>query len=553
MNKMLIEYFYEKEKNWADRPYLHQPFGDTWETYSWAEVGDKARRLATWLKKQCSKEKAHISIVSRNCREWAISDIAIQMAGFISVPFYANLNGKQLAEVIDLGDVDLVLFGKVDGWEDMKKGIPEGLPVAKFPNYKGNPVIDIGTDWATIMEENEPIEGNFIPKPEDIWSIIFTSGTTGTPKGAFYTHKKVGIIADYPHYNYWLDVVEGKENRFFSFLPLNHIAERQLLVASISKGVEIFFTESLDKFAQNLRDARPTCFFAVPRIWTKLKQGILAKMPQKKLDRMLSIPFVNSIVKNKLKKALGLDKARVVITGAAPMSKHDVEWWIKTGFPLSDAYGQTENFAICSYSPVGKIKAGAVGIAHDDVELKIDPDNQELLVRTSLIMNGYYKDEEKTAETIRDGWLYTGDAAKVDEDGYLFITGRVKDTFKTEKGQFIVPAKVENLYGNNEDIEQLCLLGLGMPHPIMVIIPSESGGSKAKDELEESLQTTMKAVNQKLPNYTRVGTMVVSKDPFTVENGLLTPTLKVKRFNVNAKYRDVLRGYCEDSKKVIWE
>ena len=190
MTKTLIEYFYDKEKNWADRPYLHQPFGDKWETYTWGEVGDKARRLATWLKKQCPKEKAHISIVSRNCREWAICDIAIQMAGFISVPFYANLSGKQLAEVISLGDVDLLLFGKVDGWEDMKTGIPEGIPIAKFPHYQGNPMVDMGTEWDTIMEENEPLEGNFVPKMEDIWSIIFTSGTTGTPKGAFYTSRK---------------------------------------------------------------------------------------------------------------------------------------------------------------------------------------------------------------------------------------------------------------------------------------------------------------------------------------------------------------------------
>ena len=326
-----------------------------------------------------------------------------------------------------------------------------------------------------------------------------------------------------------------------------------MLVGSISKGVEVFFTESLETFAQNLRDARPTCFFAVPRIWTKLKQGILAKMPQKKLDRLLSIPIVNSLIRSRLKKALGLDAARIVITGAAPMSKHDVEWWIKAGFPLSDAYGQTENFAICSYSPVGKIKPGAVGIAQDGVELKIDPDNQELLVKGSLVMNGYYKDEEKTAETIQNEWLHTGDAAKIDEDGYLFITGRVKDTFKTEKGQFIVPAKIENYYGASEDIEQLCLLGLGMPHPVMMIVPSEIGAAKSGADLENSLMDTMQSVNKDLPNYTRVGTIVVVKEPFSVENGLLTPTLKVKRFNMNAKYGEVLRSYCEDDKKIIWE
>lgn len=552
MSKLLIEYFYEKEKSRATLPYLHQPFGDTWETYTWAEVGDKARRLATWLKQQCPKETAHISIVSRNCREWVIADIAIMMAGFISVPFYANLDGKQLAEVIDLGDVDLLLIGKVDGWENMKTGIPQGLPVGKFPHYEDNPVIDIGTDWETIMQET-PLQGNPVSDEKSIWSIVFTSGTTGTPKGAFFTHKKASNYTTSPHFEYWLNMEEGMDLRFFSFLPLNHIAERNLFNASISKGAEIFFTENLATFGKNLKHARPTSFFAVPRIWTKFKQGLLSQMPQEQLDAMLDNPATKSAVQQQLKQALGLDKATIVITGAAPMSKYDVEWWLKLGMPLSDAYGQTENLAMTSYSPTGKVRAGAVGIIHSYVEVKIHPENQELLVKSPLNMDGYYKDAEKTAETIQDGWLHTGDAVKMDEDGYLYITGRVKDTFKTEKGQFIVPSKIEDMYGANSDIEQLCLMGLGMPHPIMAIVPSEIGAAKTKAALEESLRDTMVFVNKDLPNYTRVGTLIIAKEPFTVENGLMTPTLKVKRFNMNEKYADVLRGYCEDTRKIVWE
>ena len=552
MAKLLIEYFYDKEKKWADRPYLHQPFGDKWETYTWAEVGDKARRLATWLKKQCPKEKAHISVVSRNCREWAIADIAIMIAGFISVPFYANLDGKQLAEVIDLGDVDLLLFGKVDGWESMKTGIPEGMPVGKFPHYKDNPTIDIGTDWATIMQET-PLQGNPVPTRDSIWSIIFTSGTTGTPKGAFFTQEKVSALLDSPHFQYWFKMEEGMDLRILSFLPLNHIAERSGFISSLSLGIQVFFTENLATFFNNLMDARPSSFFAVPRIWTKFKQGILSKVPQEQLDVLLDNPETRTGIQQQLKAGLGLDKATIVFTGAAPMSKYDIAWWVKLGMPLSNAYGQTENFALSSYSPIGEIKPGAVGIVHPFAEIKIDPETKELLFKTPLLMDGYYKDEEKTAETIQDGWLHTGDAGKMDEDGYLYITGRVKDTFKTEKGQFIVPAKIENLYGANSDIEQLCLLGLGMPHPIMAIVPSEIGAAKSKDALEESLRQTMATANKDLPNYTRVGTILIAKEPFTVENGLLTPTLKVRRFNMHEKYVEFLRGYCEDERAIIWE
>jgi len=549
--KTLIEYFYRFEKEKANRPFLHQPFGDSWETYTWAEAGDKARRLATWLRKQCPKEKAHISIVSKNCREWLIADIAIMMAGFVSVPFYANLTGEQLKEVIELGDIDLVLFGKVEGWDDMKTGIPPSVKVGKFPQYAGNPTIDIGTDWETMMKE-KPLQGNPIPKQDDVWSILFTSGTTGTPKGAFFTQDRVTAVLQHPSSAYWLLFEEKNEIRFFSYLPLNHIAERVIEVMTIRFGAEISFVESLDTFAQNLKDTKPTAFLAVPRIWTKFKQGILAKIPQNKLDTLLRIPLVNGFIRKKLKTALGLEKARICITGAAPMTAHDKAWWVKLGIPLSEAYGQTEGFGYGTYTPVGGIKPSKTGKAHEGFELEIDENTDEILIKLPMVMNGYYRDPEKTAETIRNGWLHTGDAGTVDSTGYLAITGRVKDTFKTEKGEFIVPTKIEDEFSPNSDIEQLCLLGLGMPQPVMVVVPSENGAKKSKTELAKSIETTMLAVNETLPRYTKVSTVVIAKEPFTIENGLLTPTLKVKRFNVHQKYASQLKAYCEHKDNVIW-
>ena len=551
-DKFLIEYFYKYETERANRPYLHQPFGHTWETYTWGEVGQKARRLATWLKKQCPKEKAHISIVSKNCREWIIADIAIMMAGFTGVPFYATLTGKELKEVIELGDVDVLLFGRVEGWEDMKTGIPKNIKIGRFPDYQGFPKIDVGTDWDTIMNE-EPLEGNPVSKLEDIWSIIFTSGTTGTPKGAFFTEAKTMKAIKHPLTSYWFLLDEQKENRFFSYLPLNHLAERTVELMSIRFGGEMFFVESLESFAQNLRDAKPTVFFAVPRIWTKFKQGILAKMPQKRLDTLFKIPIVSGFVKKKLKAALGLEKARICITGAAPMTAYDVAWWVKLGIPLSEAYGQTETFAHATYAPVGKMKPGKVGRIHEEMEIKINEETNEILLKTPLVMDGYYGDPEKTAETIKDGWLHTGDAGKLNSDGYLSITGRVKDTFKSEKGQYIVPTRIEHLYSPNSDIEQMCLLGLGMPQPVMIVVPSELGAAKSKEELGKSLENTMHSVNEKLARYTRVNTVVVAKEPFTPENGFLTPTLKIKRFNVHDKYADRLKDFCEHENNVIWE
>ena len=553
MKKTLIEYFYDYEENRANRPYLHQPFGDRWETYTWAQVGEQARRLATWLKKQCPKKNAHVSVVSKNCREWIIADIAIMMAGFVSVPLYANLKGKDLKEVLELGDVDLIIFGKVENWESMKTGIPKHMPIAKFPHYDGFPKIDVvATEWATIMQE-DLLQGNPVPAMDEIWSIIFTSGTTGTPKGAYFKQDKVTMGVNMPLTNYWLMLDENQDNRFFSYLPLNHLAERSLQILAIRFGGEMFFAENLETFAQNLQYASPTTFLAVPRIWTKFKQGILAKMPQKRLDLLLRIPVLSGIVKKKLQAALGLDKARICITGAAPMTPHDVNWWVKLGIPLTEAFGQTETFAHAAYAPVGGMKPGKVGRAHEGMEIRIEETTNEILIKTPLVMDGYYNDPEKTAETIRNGWLYTGDAGKLHDDGYLSITGRVKDTFKSEKGQFIVPTKIEHQYSSNSDIEQMCLLGLGMPQPVMVVVPSEMGAAKPKDALEKSLEEIMDKVNKDLAKYTKVGTVLIAKEPFTPENDLLTPTLKIKRFNVHNKYANQLRGYCEDKRKIIWE
>lgn len=169
---------------------------------------------------------------------------------------------------------------------------------------------------------------------------------------------------------------------------------------SIRFGINISFVENLDTFAQNLKDTKPTLFLAVPRIWTKFKQGILSKMPQNKLDTLLRIPFVNSFIKKKLKAALGLEKARICITGAAPMTAHDKAWWVKLGIPLSEAYGQTESFGYGTYAPVGGIKPDKLGKAHEGFELKIDADTNEILFKLPMVMNGYYRDPEKTAETI---------------------------------------------------------------------------------------------------------------------------------------------------------
>lgn len=545
--------FYHWEKTTPDAPFLRQPFGDRWEIYTWAEAGQMARKLATGLQSLGLPPKSHIGLVSKNCREWVIADLAIMMAGFTSVPFYPTLKADSVKELIEIGDVKALFAGKVDDWEGMKAGVPSDIPVIAFPYYEGCGKIDRGEQWHEFINKFEPLQGEPCPALDDIWTIVFTSGTTGTPKGVVLDYEILAqskrIVLEDNHLNLSL---EG-DNHFFSFLPLNHIAERVVVENNcLLWGGVISFSESLAVFAKNLQESQPTLFFAVPRIWTRFQLGVLSKMPQAHLDAALNSPNAEA-VKKQLRMSLGMGNIRGCLTGAASIPESTKAWYRKLDIPIAEGYGMTENCALCTSLVAGDVKPGSVGKALPGVEMKIEAESGEILMKAPYIMKGYYKEPAKTAETIEDGWLHTGDQGRIDEDGYLFITGRVKDTFKTAKGQFIIPSPIEWHFGSDANIDQICIVGLGCPQPIALIVPSEIGLAKPKEELKASLEKTLAAANQQLSNYQKVSTLVVVKDAWSIENGLLTPTLKVKRNVMGQRYQDLLLGWHEAPDAVIYE
>ncbi len=554
-DKTTLEAFYEREKKHPEKPFLHQPFGERWETYTWAEAGQMARKLVAYLRSLGLKPGSHIGLVSKNCREWIIADLAIMLAGHVSVPFFPTLSGKGIAEVLELGDVDLLFIGKTEVWESMQSGVPDTLPVITFPHYPGNDRIERGKPWEEIMTEFEPVSDSPSSDRSQLWTIIFTSGTTGTPKGVMLSIKNQISLMD----SLWDENPLGLDyegnNRFFSFLPLNHVAERGTIeTMCFTHGGEIFFTESIERFAANLQDARPTFFFAVPRIWTKLRQGVLKKLPQAKLDLLLRIPLLSWFIKRKIRKGLGLDKSRRNVTGAAPIAHELKAWFGRIGIPISEAYAMTENGAVGHMLMAHEDRPGSVGRTLPGTECRLEPGTNQVLTRSSYTMLGYYKSPDKTAETIVDGWLHTGDQGRIDDDGYLYLTGRVKDTFKTAKAKFIVPTEIEEKFAGLTEVEQMCLLGLGMPQPVLLVNLSETGRALPQDAVEATLKAKLVEANAQLSSYKKVAAVVVTQADFSIENDMLTPTLKVKRPQVHNRYSPQLEAWSSgNGATVIWE
>ncbi len=556
-NQELFELkFYEWEKQLKDKPYLKQPFGDEWEEYTWGEVGNMARRLATGLRSLNLREGAHIGIYSKNCREWIISDLAIVMAGYVSVPFFPSLNGKELAYIMDYGDVDALFIGKIETWDQIKDDLPEGMPLIKFPHYDGCSNVTKGHEWFEFIDSHKPMQNPNKPKLSDLWTIIFTSGTTGNAKGVMLTYQAIDgikVVLDDP--NNPLGIKHDGNNDFISYLPLNHIFERVVIEwCSFRYGGTISFVESLDTFAKNLKAVQPHVFAAAPRVWTKLQLGLLTKFPQKKLDTLLKIPLLSSLLKKLIKKGLGFSKARIVVSGSAPMPVELIEWFRKVGVYITNGYGMTENCAICS-SVDGRDfeKLHTVGQPQKGVKLKIDQETGEILMKGPFIMKGYYKNEELTNTTLRGGWLHTGDKGFLDEDNYLHITGRVADSFKTSKGEYIEPLTLEQYFVNINEIEEVCVVGLGIAQPLCLIQLSEIGKNTSREVISKMLTDRLAEVNSDLVNYKKISTLIIVKDEWTQQNGIVGPTQKLKRGAIEDKYSKDYLNWHNFNEEVIFE
>ncbi len=550
----IIERFYHWEETTPDKVFLRQPKGDSWKELTYKEAGQETRRIVTAMKSMGLEKGDHVGIFSKNCYHWMLADLACHMGGYVSVPFYASLPGDQLAEVIKLGDLKGLFAGKLDKWTDGHiEAIPKSLKIIKFPHYEGNAEVTLGEDWADLISKHEPFAENFVPNLDDLWTIKFTSGTTGTPKGVMHVHRTpASQMVDEIREN-WMGLGKLTELRTFSFLPLNHVGERiGISLPTIWAGGTMSFAEGLETFVKNIQQTQPTILFAVPRIWTNFYLGVLKTMPEKKLNRLLSLPIISGIVKKKIKTTLGLRDIEIAATGAAITPAFIKEFYKKLDIHLIEAYGMTEVCGSMTNSPMRDAPMDCVGKAIPGGEVRIDGNTDEVLMKSPYMMTGYYKNPEKTAEVLKDGWLHSGDRGKMDNHGFLRIIGRVKDAFKTSKGSYVTPNPMEEVLAKNDYVEQVCVVGLGIPQPIALYNLSEIGQKADKSTVEESITSTIAALNETRAKYEHISTAVIQSEAWTMDNEFLTPTLKVKRFNLDNVFGEQYLGWHESDEKVIW-
>lgn len=554
VHKTPLQCLYYWAENTPDNIYLTQPFPDgRVEDISWRQAADQVSRMAGYLNKLNLPERCNIAILGKNSAHWILADLAIWAAGHVSVPLYPTLNGETAAYVLEHSEAKLMFLGKMDGtadgWNDIRDVIPDGLPLISLPMspVTGQP------EWLDIIANSEPVEP-WQPQMDDLATMIYTSGSTGRPKGVMHGFRAMASVADGLKKMF----SASADDRMLSYLPLAHVAERAAVeTQSLYYGFRVYFANTLETFQQDLQRARPTFFFSVPRLWMKFYLGVNAKLPIPKQKRLFRIPVVRSLVKKKILKQLGLDQCKTALTGAAPLSAEIIGWYRGLGLELLEVYGMTENFGYSHINRPGLVKVGTVGKPNPGVEHRIT-ESGEVEVKSPGQMQGYYKNDEKTHEdTTDDGFIKTGDMGEIDSEGYLRITGRVKDLFKTAKGKYVVPVPIESRF-NHPAAEVICVAGANQVQPCVMVLLSEDargglGQESRRGSLEQELIAELETVNAGCEPHEKLAFAVLVNEPWTMENGMLTPTMKIKRNVIEAFYAGRIDEWYGQNRKVVWE
>lgn len=543
-NEMILKWAQER----PNEVYLKQIINREFVEFTYADVADKALRLVSALRALGAKPGDKVALISKNCAEWFICDLAMMLGDYISVPIFPTAGSDTIEYCLNHSGSQHIIVGKLDDNEaviEAMKAIPNIVSIA-LP-YNSAPKCQY--EYQELIKQYPPTTERAQHHDDKLMSLVYTSGTSGQPKGAMLTYGAFTWSVQQ-----LIDLIQIEdEDRLFSYLPLAHITERVYIFGtSIQGGVQTAFPESLDTFIEDVRMHRPTFFISVPRLWTLFQQRILDKLPQRKLNLLLKIPFVNSIVKRKIADGLGLDKARILGCGSAPVSPSLLSWYHQVGLNITEAWGMTESFAYSTINyPFRADKIGTVGNAGPGVQIKIAEDG-EILVLSKGLFAGYYNNDIATKESFdNEGWLHTGDIGSIDSDGYLSIQGRKKDTFKTAKGKFVAPVPIEKKLFEYSRVEMMCMIGLGLPAPILLVVP-HAFPNFDRSRYERTTEKIIKRINSEVETHEQIKGVLMIKEPWSIANGILTPTLKIKRHVLEKKYHEIGQNWPKDQ-LIVWE
>jgi len=566
-NSLIDLYFYQAKKQNPQSIFLEWLNPQNKKKFTWSETSSNIYKLAKIIKENI-EDKDRCLLVSENRPEWLISDIAVMLANGITVPAYTTYTENDYRYLIEDCQPSIIIVSNNEMHDKLKNIIEEKDFIKRVitfekisgRNYK-NKYLDFNSIIESNLSESDKIK-NLNLKRTSPACIIYTSGTGGNPKGVILSHG--GILNNLEGACEILKPLINKRPIFLTWLPLSHSYEHTVQFAQIAVGAKVFYAEKIEKLLDNISEAKPTIMTAVPRFYQNLynkinmnmkkQTGLKAKLikatiflgKKELLKQKMSLSekllnfIVNVLVRKKIKKQFG-GNLRAFVSGGGALDKEIGEFLNAIGLPTLQGYGLTETSPVVSCNPIQKIKVETVGPPFKGNEVKIAEDG-EILVKGENVMLGYWNKKEDTEKVLKDGWLYTGDIGEIDsEDGYLKIIDRKKDIIVSAGGDNISPAKIENQLTNSPAIDQCMVYGDGKNYLVALIVPNKDFEGQ-KEEINEIVGE----VNKNLTLLEKIKKFHLINEGFSIENGLLTPTMKVKRNKVIVKYKNILESFYKN-------
>jgi long-chain acyl-CoA synthetase len=550
-SRPILDHVYEHERRWRHRVYLTQLLADGRTVdHTWGRVLDEARRMAAHLRARGLGHDDRVALLSRNCAHSIIAELAIWMAGCATVALYPNEHPDTLRFELTHSEARLIFLGALEGVSRITEAIPASLPRIALPGAAHGS----GEPWEAIIAAHAPLPGQPARAPGDLAMIVYTSGSTGEPKGVRHDfgHLAEAVATLVATIGY------RPRDRMLSYLPFAHVFERACIAcASLVAGGHVFFVERQATFLRDLRRARPTLFLSVPRLWSRFQAGVFERIAPQRLDHLLAIPIVGRVVGWRVLAGLGLDRVRIAASGSAPIPPELIAWYQRLGLNLLEGYGMTEDFACSHMSWPGTNRPGYVGRPFPGVAVRI-ADDGEVLIRSPGRMAGYHRRPDLDAQAFTpDGFFRTGDRGERDADGLLRLTGRIKEPFKTAGGKYVVPVPIENRLDEHPMVAMSLVSGVGRAAPCGLLVLNEAAQAQAGEAagrqlISRELGTLLARVNATLPMHERLRMLVVVAEAWSVDNGLLTPTLKLRRPRIEAAVAGRMDDWYAAPGPVVW-